>query len=343
MRHISVGFACLIASITVAHADNLAWTSFTDPTEQAFTLEVPQGWQVKGGITRVAPLVPKAWVAAASPDGASDIFSGDPSVPLFIQPNPKMFQPEGKQGNGMFGPTFATAYQNAAQFGANYGQENLPPDCTDVRVTGGKPRTDLIEISQQRAREIMGNQSPPGQSLDSAEVDFTCTVAGQPYRAAVMVVISRLNSPQGGGNWTAAVLYGFRAPESRAAEAWQAAEHLFTSFQPNRQWAANVRDAMFKQTQASIQQIQETGRQMQQNSDNAMRLQQQNFNQQMQMQQQQHQNYMDQQNQNAANRNQQFQLDQMQKTLNNQAEIRSIRGTHLVRDPTTGQLYEVPD
>ena len=345
MRHLFVGFVLLIASIGVAHADGLAWTSFTDPTEQAFTLEVPQGWQAKGGATRVAPLVPKGWVAVASPDGASMAFAGDPAIPLFLLPNPKMYLTEGKQNNGHFGPTLVAAYQNAAQFSTDYAQKNLSGSCGGLQVIGTRPRPDLVQISNQRFHEMMGDQPvPPGQSFDSAEVDFSCTISGQPYRAAVMATIMRLDLPQGaGGNWSVGVLLGFRAPENRAAEAQQVAEHLFTSLQPNRQWSTNVRDAMLKQSQADLQQTQQMGQQMLQAQTDAMRMQQQNFNQQMQMQQQSHQNYMDQQNQNAANRNQQFQIDQAQKTLNNQAEIRMIRGTHLVRDPTTGQVFEVPD
>ena len=29
------------------------WTSFQDPTEQAFTVEVPKGWTIKGGLFRI--------------------------------------------------------------------------------------------------------------------------------------------------------------------------------------------------------------------------------------------------------------------------------------------------
>ena len=213
-----------------------------------------------------------------------------------------------------------------------------------MQANGGKPRPDLVQIITQRMNAIRGDQVMQGMSYDSAEVDFSCTISGQSYRAAVMTVIQRIDLPQGaGGNWVPVVLFGFRAPESQEAEARQAIEHMFASDKTNMQWAAQVHDALTKQTQANILQMQQAGQQMQQATDAAMRMQQQNFNQQMQMQQQSHQNYMDQQNQNAANRNQQFQVDQAQKTLNNQAEIRMIRGTHLVRDPTTGQLVEVPD
>ena len=39
--------------LAIGGAASAAWTRFEDPNEQAFTLEVPQGWTVKGGLFRL--------------------------------------------------------------------------------------------------------------------------------------------------------------------------------------------------------------------------------------------------------------------------------------------------
>ena len=251
MRRLPVGVAFLIAAFGVARADEPAWTRFADPTENAFTLEVPAGWQVTGGEKRVAPLMPKPWVAASAPDGAGAIFLGDPAVPLFLLPVPKKGLTEGKREEGPFGPTLVSAYRSAAQFGTDYGRKSLAKDCSGVQATGTKPRSDLVRIMLQRFQEVTDDQPPPGQSFDGAEVDFSCSRSGQSYRAAVMIVISRLDQPNGeGGNWVPVVLFGFRAPDNRRAETQAAAEHMFSSVQPNKEWSIAVRDAMTRRAEA---------------------------------------------------------------------------------------------
>src|SRR5579862_8739883 len=45
------------------------WTQYQDPLEQAFTLQVPQGWTVKGGMFRMGYSDHRQMVDMKSPDG----------------------------------------------------------------------------------------------------------------------------------------------------------------------------------------------------------------------------------------------------------------------------------
>jgi hypothetical protein len=56
---------------------------FTDPAEHAFTIELPAGWAVDGGVRRVSDVYVPYWVRAVAPNGAIEIFFGDPDVPMF--------------------------------------------------------------------------------------------------------------------------------------------------------------------------------------------------------------------------------------------------------------------
>ena len=65
-----------------------AMTRWADPNEQAFTLAVPQGWTVQGGLMRRGPGGPtRNAVAMTSPDRRITLFIGDPQPARFVLPS----------------------------------------------------------------------------------------------------------------------------------------------------------------------------------------------------------------------------------------------------------------
>src|SRR6202451_3693400 len=74
-------------TVTAAPAGNITWVKFTDPLEQAFTLEVPQGWTVKGGMFRLGYSDHREMVDMTSPDGKINIRLGDLSIPPYFLPH----------------------------------------------------------------------------------------------------------------------------------------------------------------------------------------------------------------------------------------------------------------
>ena len=51
----------------------VSWTQFEDPAEHAFSLQIPAGWKVVGGLYRFGPLDPRVMVDLVSPDGGTRI------------------------------------------------------------------------------------------------------------------------------------------------------------------------------------------------------------------------------------------------------------------------------
>lgn len=65
----------------------LKWQKFQDPLESAFTIEVPQGWTVKGGMFRVGYSDYRPMLDLRSPDGKIQIRSGDVAIPSYTSLN----------------------------------------------------------------------------------------------------------------------------------------------------------------------------------------------------------------------------------------------------------------
>jgi hypothetical protein len=65
------------------------YVSWRDPAEGSFTLDVPDGWTVTGGVKWNTIYSPRQWVKARSPDNRILVFYGDPDLlPRFV-PNPE--------------------------------------------------------------------------------------------------------------------------------------------------------------------------------------------------------------------------------------------------------------
>lgn len=208
------------------------WSRFTDPTEHAFTVAAPPGWQVSGGVKRIAPSEAYPWMTAVSPDGATELFIGDPDVPMFMMPNPQMGMREGSQTPGLHRPARVMRYRPGAEFAAMYGASSLPQVCSNVRLLKTEPFPELED-------EIRGKMMVPAQGntrLDTGSASFTCEKDGQRYSALVAAGTFLLDPTGVGGNWQAVTVFGFRAPQGHEAEAVQVLAKVRQSLQVNPQW-----------------------------------------------------------------------------------------------------------
>ena len=70
--------------ITVAApAENTGIPPFVqwiDPTEKAFTVDVPQGWTIHGGTRWQGPTAARGFVTADSPERRMHVFLDDPDI-----------------------------------------------------------------------------------------------------------------------------------------------------------------------------------------------------------------------------------------------------------------------
>ncbi|HEY2710542.1 MAG TPA: hypothetical protein VGI95_21060 [Caulobacteraceae bacterium] len=243
-------------------------TTFTDPTENAFTVSVPAGWTAKGGVQRGSATYVRPWVQAASADGASTISLGDPSIPPFVEPSDQ--HPAGSSFQGLVGQQVsAEPYETGAQFAADYAQRSFGASCQGLQQTGGQPEPDLVQAAQADTAKLAASVgvAPPQIDFDGASAQFTCQANGVPYVVGVMAVTSHQQS-----SWGVPLLVSYRTPAASQAPTDAAARAMRASFQHQPQWDAQMAAA----TRQQLAQIQAQGQQQmamlqaQQQRNNAM-------------------------------------------------------------------------
>jgi hypothetical protein len=233
------------------------WTTFSDPTEHAFQLQVPSGWRVQGGIERFSETNAQGWVTAMYPDGSTFLFLGDPSLPSFEEPNPAMMIQEGTWIVSSVGAAMPVMpYQPGPKFAALYAQKTLGKTCNKFSFIRTSDRPSVSDRIEKNMAEN-SNFRPPGERVDSGLAIFNCEIKGKPYSAGVVAATVLLPLPSGGGIWYAAAVYGFRTPRGREEAAEENAERLQTSFVTDPRWLATIRNAIQQrgaQSRAAAQQ-----------------------------------------------------------------------------------------
>lgn len=222
-----------------AGAPRLRYVPWRDPNEQAFTLQVPQGWQVGGGLARYAAVDTRVGVEATSADGAIRVTIGDPSLPPFTEPSQMLAMagfPEGSWYSPGYGVQMQVLrYLAGRDFVARYVQENLGQLCEAVSIEQLSDRDDAVRAinavyAQYGTLGVIVN-------LSAGEAHFTCRRPNGPARGYTFAATQSTRG-YGTGLWNVEHLYGFLASPERAAEAQQALTRMIGSFELDPQWVS---------------------------------------------------------------------------------------------------------
>ncbi|MEJ0066598.1 MAG: hypothetical protein WDM85_15280 [Caulobacteraceae bacterium] len=261
------------ASVPAGPAPPSGMTTFTDPTENAFTVAVPQGWSVKGGVQRASPVAAKTWIQATSPDGSTVISLGDPQIPAFTLPSPQHAAGSTVQNaSGVQSPV--APYENGAQFAADYAQRAFGASCAGLQQNGAQPAADLAQKAQDQMTKLAASVGAPTPQIqyDGAALTFSCQVGGAPYVVGVIDVTSLQQLNFGLGGWGVPIILSYRTPAASQAQTDQLARQMQASLQPKAQWTAQMAAAERQQLANLQQQGQQAQQQLaaMQQRDNAM-------------------------------------------------------------------------
>jgi hypothetical protein len=238
---------------------------FTDPTEQAFTIQAPQGWSVTGGVHRTSAWVATPWTIATSPDGASSIVVGDPSIPTNFT-LPSQYSAAGSTARATDGSVSPVQpYETGAQFAANYAQQVFGPSCSPLQPTGTGAEPALAQAAQARAASTAAQVGVPPASIgyDGGSAHFTCQSGAATYAVGVLAVTGG-EQTQVGGFWLVPTLIAYRTPVASQAQTEAAARAMQQSYQVNAAWQAQMVSATRQELATAAQQGAQGMAQMQQ-------------------------------------------------------------------------------
>jgi len=214
---------------------------WADPRENAFSLDVPQGWAAEGGTFRFAPVDVRKALRAASPDGAIQIAGGDAELPVFTEPTQMLAMtgfPEGAWYSPGYGVRMMVRrYTPGAQFAREYVASRAAAGCNALNFRVMRERPDLDEPLNR----LMSGLAAVGgfMRMQSGEVFFQCERNGQPLAGYWFAGVLRTASAgMPGGIWRAEYLYGYLAAQDREPQAQQILSHMLASYQDDPQWLA---------------------------------------------------------------------------------------------------------
>jgi hypothetical protein len=221
---LSLALAATFFNAQPAAASEVSWVQYADPAEHAFTLAVPQGWEIKGGLYRFGYFDVRWMMDARSPDGKIIIRIDDVNVPPYVLPGPST----GAEGQAYDRPKqfqmVVARYQNAESFAASYLASRFKQVCPNPTPQAGSWRPTLPPEFQASA-----------MTQTEGCVAATCDTSDGPRSAAVYVRTSLFQ----GNNyafWTADPLISILSTSKEMAAAQAIVQHMLDSFHKNPQW-----------------------------------------------------------------------------------------------------------
>jgi hypothetical protein len=213
----------------------VAWVTLRDQREEAFSVEVPQGWKVGGGMFRYRIAYPRPTVDMTSPDGRINVLVGDATIPNYQ--TPAAYRVPG----GQTGPPVAP-FQTGDAFAVKYGMERFQGLCQSLQMTSSSP-----------AQPKLGKSSAFTQATGGTAL-FSCTRNGEPMTAYVyaetMLVRAAYLQP---ANWYVTGIGSYLAPAAQAQNVATILEHSAESIAMNPQWTEFQKWVVAEGTRINLQ------------------------------------------------------------------------------------------
>jgi hypothetical protein len=205
----AVGVPSAPATAPAQGLTQVSWTTFTDPNENAFDIEVPQGWRVAGGVFRKNPLWASLVLRVLSPDQRTLIAVGDAdSVPYSA-------------------PIVARDYVR------EFIERVMSPACSGLRIADVAERPDVEGFARSHS---LGSST----QWSAAEATFSCNESRQAGMAGKAIAVMQYMATVRSGH--AQVLAGFVTTRGQEGEASRLLDHMVGSLRQNPKWSARQQE-----------------------------------------------------------------------------------------------------
>jgi hypothetical protein len=285
-----------------AAADPIEWLRYNDSAEGAFTMDVPLGWQVQGGMYRFGYFDVRWMMGVRSLDGKIIIRISDVNIPPYVLPGPYT----GREGQPYTKPQqfqmVVAKYQEPGPYAELYAKHRFFEICKTM-TPAPAPWKPAIPARWDESN---------GRAADGGAA-YSCDSSDGPRTAAVYAR-NTLYQGQGYSFWTALPISILCAPE-RCEQARNMTQHMIDSFEKNPQWVTYQNQL----TQVGLEQIRSS------------------FGQFMQQMQQFHQQFTQSMNQQVSG----YYARQNAQARQVSGWCDTINGLTNVADPKTGSQFQV--
>ena len=212
-------------------AEAVTFVTWKEPNEGAYTLGVPRGWKVSGGIVRRTPVDMRSALNVTSPDGVIQIFVGDYDLMPRREPD-QLTQAAGMREGNVYNETLMARYLTGVQFAERYPAWKLcrQPQIVQSGVLGRE--TESVNAEVARFARGMGSATV----ATVGEAIFRCAQGGDGFVMATTLLLRPASGP-GPSMWFVYQLAGFvtRDP-AQGYFAKYVLSHMLASLQTNREW-----------------------------------------------------------------------------------------------------------
>lgn len=221
------------------------WVRYTDNAEGAFSMEVPVGWQVEGGMYRFGYFDVRWMMDIRSLDGKVIIRINDPNVPPYVLPGPH----SGPAGHpairpGMF-QMVVDNFQEAQSYAHSYAKRRFTSVCNSLTPTQSD-WTPAMPAAWQIDQPVR---------VTDASLEYNCDTSDGPRIANVYAVTSIHGHD---GLWMVDLMMTVLATPDRLQEARSITQHMINSWEETPEWKTyqeQMTQAGLGQMRAAFQQF----------------------------------------------------------------------------------------
>jgi hypothetical protein len=228
-------------------AESSSFVPWREPNEGAYSLDVPRGWKVGGGILRRTPVDVRSAVNAVSPDGAIRVFIGDYDLIARREPDAAT-QFAGLREGQVYAETLIARYLTGVQVAERYPAWKL---CRQPQIVqSGFLRHETETLNAQVAQ--YGRTMATAASASVGEAIFRCA-EGEGFVMAT-TLLARPASGSGVSMWFVYQLAGFMTRDPQQGYfAKYILSSMLASLKMNREWEARAAQAAGQYANAMMQ------------------------------------------------------------------------------------------
>jgi hypothetical protein len=203
---------------------------YTDTTERAFSLDVPRGWAVTGGMVRRSVMQAHAALTLRSPGGLTQMVLGNLDAYTYTLPSrlaPRENTPYAAGADRLW----VLKYRTGPQFAQMYAGRFLAQQCQNVQLVSSRARAEGSRPPAQAANGLT-------YSASAGEAFLTCELRGHRFDAYVFAQTELTGQPGIGGLWGAEHTYMFLTPHGNGVAAGLVLARIVGSFRMDPRWMA---------------------------------------------------------------------------------------------------------